>query len=121
MITETDTAPEIAPAVDTAPEIAPAIITGPEIASSVNTEPKIAPAVDTNEIDGDPEEVGDGRSNVIKVLDIGHLADTQRNDIILPQIGSSYFNYIHSSWHQSDERAYILTITMQSSSGPPQS
>ena len=83
MITEPDTAP----AIDTAPEIAPAIITGPEIASAVDTEPKIAPAVDTIEIDGDREEVGDGRSNVIKVLDIGHLADTQRNDIILPQLG----------------------------------
>ena len=91
---------------DTAPEIAPAIITGPEIASSVNTEPKIAPAVDTNEIDRDPEEVGDGRSNVIKVLDIGHLADTQRNDIILPQIGFILIIYSHPGTSQMRELTF---------------
>ena len=86
-IVAADAVPEIAPAIDTVPEIAPTVDTEPEIALAVDTEPEIAPAVDTNEVDGALEEVGEGRSNVIKVLDIGHLADTQRNDIVLPQIG----------------------------------
>ena len=32
-----------------------------------------------------------GRANVIKVLDIGNLVDSQRNDIVFPPLGRFYF------------------------------